>query len=171
MAREGKPERYLRQGIQPFIEQGETLRYVTLGTNKASFGLEVFFGSMGQGIGGVVGSLMEGVGEAASKGKKDLLVGLTDRRLLLVEVLEWGFDFLLSLGAPTLPGAVKRTGKAHAIALTNIKGLEYKKKGSFESVLLIDLPDGKMPLAFEKLHWVGRATEMVKLLQSERQEG
>jgi hypothetical protein len=168
MTREGKPERYLREGIQPFIEQGETLRCVVLGTNKATFGKEVFFGAVGQGIGGVAGSLLEGVGKAASEGKKDLIVGLTDRRLLLVEVLEWGFDFALSLGAPTLRGAVKRTGEVQAIALADIKGQEYKKKGSFESMLLIDLPNGKMPLAFEKLHWVGRATDMVKMMPSGR---
>lgn len=168
MSREGKPERYLREGIQPFLEQGETLRFVTLGTNKASFGMEVLFGSIGQGIGGVAGAMLEGVGEAAAEGKKDLIVGWTDRRLLLVEVLEWGLDFLLALGAPTLPGAVKRTGKVQAISLADIKDLTYKKKGLFESILLIDLPGGKMPLVFEKLHWVGRATEMVKLMQSER---
>jgi hypothetical protein len=87
---------------------------------------------------------------------------------LLVEVQEWGFDFLLSLGAPTLPGAVKRTGTVRSIALADIKGLQYKKKGSFESMLLIDLSTGKTSLGFEKLHWVGRATEMVNLMKSEQ---
>jgi hypothetical protein len=167
MAREGKPERYLRDGIQPFIEQGEALRYVTLGTNKSTMGMEVFFGTLGQ-VGGVVGAALGGIGDAAGEGKKTYIVGLTDRRLLLVEVQEWGFDFLLSLGAPTLPGAVKRTGTVRSIALTDIKGLQYKKKGSFESMLLIDLSTGKTSLAFEKLHWVGRATEMVKLMKSEQ---
>lgn len=170
MAREGKPERYLREGIHPFIEQGEVLRYVILGTNKSTIGMETLFGALGQ-VGGVVGAALGGIGEAATEGKKDYIVGLTDRRLLFVEVQEWGFDFLLSLGAPTLPGAVKQTGAARSIALTDIKGLEYKKKGSFESTLLIDLSSGKTPIAFEKLHWVGRATEMVKLMKSERQGG
>jgi len=170
MYREGKPGNYLRQGIQPFIEPGETLRYVVLGTNKASFGKEVFFGAIGQGIGSIAGSLVEGVGKAASEGKKDLIVGLTDRRLLLVEVLQWGSDFLLAMGAPTLPGAVKRAGKAQAIVLADIKGLEYKKRGSFESTLIIDLSNGKISLDFEKLHWVDRATEMVKQMQDDQKD-
>ncbi len=119
MSREGKPERYLREGIQPFVEQGETLRQIVLGTNKASFGKEVFFGALGQ-VGGIAGALISGVGESAKEGKKELIVGLTDRRLLLVEVTEWGFDFLLASGAPTVPGPVKQTGEVGSITLSDI---------------------------------------------------
>jgi len=103
---------------------------------------------MGGIVGGVIGDSITG------RGKKVFIVGLTDRRLILVEVSKWKFF-----------GGVKQTGDVQLVALADIKNVQYKKQGPFQGALTVETSVGKMTLAFEKLPVVTRATEMFGMLQ------
>jgi len=150
MARHTRVERSLSKGIQPFITQNETVLHLALASNRATLATELLTGQL---LGGAIDNL---IGDAiATRGKKQYILGLTTRRLILVEVVKWSFL-----------GEVKKVGASQAIALSAIGSIEYRRKGIFEGLLVIHLNGTEMTLVFERLPWVRRANEMVKTMLS-----
>ena len=146
--------KYVREGIEACLEAGETLQFFALGTTKGVLLLQLAGGAFG-----VFGGLSGGVATGASSGAREFIVGLTDKRVLLVEVKQWGFDFF----APH--GAVKQRGEVLFIAFNELKSVEYKR-GLVNSTLVFNLPEKSVSFVFEKTPWISRAVELGKQLEA-----
>jgi|GEM_PF-4849913 len=133
MARESKLESDIRQSITRYLTPGEMLHEFSWGTTEGSISAAAFwFGSLG----------------AALAGQNDpsFLVGLTNRRLLLIEV----------------KGRTP-TGQVHSISTSDIKGLKYRSSGTTGN-LNVHLSADILCLIFAKRPWWGRAKKMAKMM-------
>ena len=132
MARESKKEQQVREAIEVHLESDETLRHFTWGGTKSTSAAWFLFGAIGAAL--------------AKRGQKSFFVGLTDRRLILVEV------------QGQTPG-----DEVQSIPLEDINGLEYKR-GLYSGTLNIHLSADKMALHFDSRPWFPRAQQMAKML-------
>lgn len=132
MARENKMERQIRETLETHLKSGETLQHFTWGSTKSASATYFLFGVIGAAL--------------AKRGQTGYFVGLTDRRLLLVE--EKGKT---------------PTGSVQSIPLADIKGMQYKR-GLYSGGLNIHLTADKMTLNFDSRPWFPRAQQMAKML-------
>ena len=133
MAGESKAEIEVRESITKHLTPNETLREFTWGTTEASISAVYFlFGALG----------------AALTGQKrpGFYVGLTDKRLILVEVK-----------------GKTPTGEVHSISTNDIKGLQYRSSGSSGN-LNVHLSADILQLIFDKRPWWSRAKNMANIL-------
>jgi hypothetical protein len=136
MAQESKKEQQVREAIEVHLEPGETLRHFTWGGTKSTSAAWFLFGIIGAAL--------------AKRGQKSFFVGLTDRRLVLVEVQ-----------------GQTPADEVQSIPLEDVKGLEYKR-GLYSGSLNIHLSADKMALHFDSRPWFPRAQQMAKMLPLSR---
>lgn len=132
MARESKKEQQARAVIEAHLEPGEMLRQYTWGGAKSTSAAWFLFGALGAAL--------------SKRGQKTYFVGLTDRRLVLVE-----------------GKGQTATGETLGIPLEEVKGLKYKR-GMYSGSLNIHLSADTMALHFDSRPWFPRAQQMAKLL-------
>lgn len=133
MARESKLETEVRESISSHLAPNETLREYTWGTKEGSMSAAYFlFGALGAAM--------------AGQNQSGFFIGLTDKRLLLMEV----------------KGKVP-TGEAHTISISDIKGLQYRSSGTAGN-LRVHLSADILHLIFDRRPWWGRAKNMAKLM-------
>lgn len=136
MAREGKAERQVREAIEAHLEPGEILQHFTWGGTKSTSAAWFLFGAIGAAL--------------AKRGQQSFFIGLTDRRLLMLEVQ-----------------GKTPTDVVQSIPLEDIKGLQYKR-GPYSGSLHIHLPADTMVLHFDSRPWFPRAQQMAKMLSLPR---
>jgi hypothetical protein len=133
MARESKSEIQVRESITKYLSPNETLCEFSWGTKEESLSLIYFF----------FGAL----GAAFDRGNQtSFFVGLTDKRLILVEVKR------------KIP-----TGAVYNIAISDIKGLQYRSSGTTGN-LNIHLSADILKLMFDRRPWWSRAKNMAKIM-------
>ena len=132
MARESKSETEVRQLITNHLAPNEALREFTWGAKNSTSVAIFFFGHL-----------------AAALAKYDqpgFFIGLTDKRLILVEV----------------KGKIP-TGPVHNISTADIKGISYKR-GAYSGTLNIHLSADTLALNFDSRPWYPRAQNMSKIM-------
>lgn len=132
MARESKAEREVRESITGRLDPGETLREFTRGGTQSTSAAWFFFGVIGAAL--------------ARRNQLGYFVGLTDKRLILLEVK-----------------GKMLTGNVQSIPVTDIRGLHYSK-GLYSGSLNIHLAADVMKLNFDNRPWYPRAQQMAKLM-------
>ncbi len=133
MARESKVEIEVRESITKQLIPNETLREFSWGTQEASMSAAYF-------LFGVIGAAL------ARQDQKGFHIGLSDRRLILVEV------------KGKMP-----TGEVHSISISDIKGLQYRNSGSSGN-LNVHLSADILRLIFDRRPWWSRAKNMAALM-------
>jgi hypothetical protein len=133
MARESKNEIKVREAITSYLAPNETLHEFSWGTKEGSMSAAYF-------LFGIIGAALAGNNQLG------YFVGLTDKRLILVEVK-----------------GQTQTGEVHSISVSDIKGLKYGSSGSAGN-LKVHLSADVLQLIFDKRPWWGRAKNMAKLM-------
>lgn len=129
MARESKDEIAVRESITSHLAPNETLHEFSWGRTENSISASyLMFGNL------------------AGKNQPGYFVGLTDHRLVLVEVT-----------------GKTPTGEVHSIARGDIKGLHYRSSGSTGN-LYVHLSADILQLLFDKRPWWPRAKNMAKFM-------
>lgn len=132
MARESVAEIQVRESIAGHMGPDETLREYTWGARDSSSVAYFFFGAIGAAL--------------ARRDQPGFYIGLTDKRLILVEVR----------------GKVP-TGEVYSILTNDIKGLNYKR-GPYSGTLNVHLSADALALHFDKKPWYPRAQNMAKIM-------
>jgi hypothetical protein len=132
MARESKAELEICNLVTKHLRPDEILREYTWGLKESSAAAYFFFGAIGSAL--------------ARRDQAGFLLGLTNKRLILVEVK----------GKAT-------TGEVYSIPLTDIKGFHYRR-GAYRGTLDIHLTADKLQLNFDSKPWYPRAQNMSKLM-------
>lgn len=133
MARESKAEIQVRESITKYLNPSETLCEFSWGTREESLsGIYFLFGAIGAAI--------------ARNDQNSFYIGLTDKRLILIEVKR------------KLP-----TGAVYSIATSDIKGLQYRSAG-YTGNLNVHLSADTLKLIFDKRPWWNRAKNMAKVM-------
>jgi len=133
MARESKDEVAVRESITSHLAPNETLREFSWGTTERSISAAYFlFGALGAAL--------------AGQDQRGYFVGLTDKRLVLVEVK-----------------GKTPTGEVHGISVGDIKGLKYRSSGTAGN-LNVHLSADTLLLIFDKRPWWSRAKNMAKIM-------
>lgn len=133
MARESKAETGVRESITKYLNANETLCEYSWGTKEESLSVIYF--------------LFGALGAAFDRGNQtSFFVGLTDKRLILVEVKR------------KMP-----TGAVYNIAISDIKGLQYRSSGTTGN-LNIHLSADILKLMFDRRPWWSRAKNMAKIM-------
>jgi hypothetical protein len=133
MARESKVETEVRESITKHLTPNESLQEYSWGTQEASMSAVYFlFGAIGAAL--------------ARQDQTGFHIGLTDKRLILVEV----------------KGKIP-TGEVHSISRGDIKGLQYRSSGSSGN-LNVHLSADILRLIFDRRPWWSRAKDMAKLM-------
>lgn len=133
MARESKDEIKVRELITSHLAPNETLREFSWGTTERSITAAYFlFGALGAAL--------------AGQGQRGYFVGLTDKRLVLVEVK-----------------GKTPTGEVHNVSISDIKGLEYRSSGATGN-LHVHLSADTLQIIFDKRPWWSRAKNMAKIM-------
>ena len=129
MARESKDEVEIREEITRHLTPGETLSEFSWGRTENSISASyLMFGAL------------------AGKNQPGYFVGLTNNRLILIEV----------------KGKIP-TGEVHSITTRDIKGLQYRSSGTTGN-LYVHLSADILQLMFDKRPWWPRAKSMAKIL-------
>jgi len=137
MARESKAEISIRESITGHLTPNETLREYSWGTTERSFSAAYFlFGALGAAL--------------SSQNQRGFFVGLTDKRLILVEVT-----------------GKTPTGEVHNISTRDIKGLQYRSSGT-AGKLNVHLSADTLELIFDKRPWWSRAKNMAKIMPMQK---
>jgi hypothetical protein len=133
MARESKVEVAVRESITSHLVPNEILHEFSWGTTERSISAAYFlFGALGAAL--------------AGQDQRGYYVGLTDKRLILVEV------------KGKLP-----TGEVLSISTGDIKGLQYRSSGAAGN-LNVHLSADTLLLIFDKRPWWSRAKNMAKIM-------
>ena len=133
MARESKIEIEVRDAIARHLLPNETLREFSWGMTEGSISAASFwFGALGAALTG--------------RNEPGYFVGLTDRRLILLEVKG---------NTPT--------GEVLGISIGDIKGLQYRSSGTTGN-LTVHLSHDKLQLVFDKRPWWPRAKNMAQIM-------
>ncbi len=132
MARESKTEREVREALTGQLNPGETLREFTWGGTQSTSAAWFFFGALGAAL--------------AKHNQLGYFVGLTDKRLILLEVK-----------------GKTPTGNVQSFPVTDIKGLQYSR-GLYSGSLNIHFTADTMKLNFDNRPWYPRAQQMAKLM-------
>lgn len=133
MSRESKVEIEVRDALANCLGPNEMLREFAWGAKEESM-------STAYVLFGALGAALAG------QKQPGFFVGLTDKRLMLAVV----------------QGKVP-TGEVYSIALTDIKGLQYRSSGT-AGFLHVHLSADVLRLVFDKRPWWGRAKNMAKLM-------
>lgn len=132
MTRESKAELEVRQWIVNQLAPNEALREFTWGARNSTSIPYFLFGYLGA--------------ELARRDQPGFFIGLTDRRLILLEV----------------KGKVP-TGSIHHIPTADIKGISYRR-GPYSGTLNIHLSADTLELNFDRKPWYPRAQNMSRLM-------
>lgn len=132
MARESKAEIEVRESITKYLTPNETLCEFSWGTREESLSAIYF--------------LFGAIGAALAGSQIGYFVGLTDKRLILVEVKR------------KMP-----TGAVYNIAVSDIKGLQYRSSGTAGN-LNVHLSADTLKLIFDRRPWWSRAKNMAKIM-------
>ena len=133
MARESKVEIEVRESITKYVTPHETLCEFSWGTKEESISAVYFlFGAIGAAL--------------ARNEQTSFYIGLTDKRLILVEV----------------KGKIP-TGAVYNIATSDIKGLQYRSSGTAGN-LNVHLSADTLKLVFDRRPWWSRAKNMAKIM-------
>ena len=133
MARESKAETEVRESITKHLTPNESLHEFSWGVQETSLSAAYFlFGAIGAAL--------------ARQDQTGFFVGLTDKRLILVEV----------------KGKIP-TGKVHSIPCSDIRGLQYRSTGSAGN-LKVHLSADILPLIFDRRPWWSRAKNMAAIM-------
>ena len=133
MARESKAEISVRESITNHLTPNETLREFSWGSTEKSISAAYFlFGALGAAL--------------AGQDQRGYFVGLSDKRLILVEVK-----------------GKTPTGEVHSILVGDIKGLQYRSSGATGS-LNVHLSADILQLVFDKRPWWSRAKNMATII-------
>jgi hypothetical protein len=132
MARESKAELQVRQLITNQLAPNETLREFTWGAKDSTSVAYFFFGFIGAAL--------------ARRDQPGFLLGLTDKRLILIEVR-----------------GKTPTGEVHHISTGDIKGISYRR-GPYSGTLNIHLSADMLALNFDSRPWYPRAQNMSKIM-------
>jgi hypothetical protein len=137
MARESKAEVEVRESITKYLKPNETLCEFSWGTKEESLSAIYFlFGAIGAAL--------------ARSDQTSFFIGLTDKRLILVEVK-----------------GKTPTGEVYSIATTDIRGLLYRSAG-YTGNLNVHLTADILKLVFDRRPWWARAKNMAKMLPLSR---
>lgn len=133
MAKESRVEIQVREAIAKYLIPNETLCEFTWGTREESLSVVYFlFGAIGAAL--------------AGSSQTGFFIGLTDRRLILVEVK-----------------GKTPTGEVYKISISDIKGLQYRS-GGYTGNLNVHLSADILKLSFDKRPWWPRAKNMAKFI-------
>jgi hypothetical protein len=133
MAKESKAEIEVRESITKYLNPNETLCEYSWGTKEESLSAIYFlFGAIGAAL--------------ARSDQNSFFIGLTDKRLILVEVK-----------------GKTPTGAVYSIAASDIKGLQYRNAG-YTGNLNVHLSADVLRLIFDKRPWWNRAKNMAKVM-------
>lgn len=133
MARESKTEVAVRESITNHLAANERLREFTWGKTENSISAAyLLFGAL------------------AGQNQLGYFVGLTDKRLILIEVK-----------------GKTPTGEVYNIAMSDIKGLQYHR-GSTNGKLNVHLSADILQLIFDKRPWWPRAKNMAQIMPLQR---
>jgi len=132
MARESKVEIAVRESITKHLAPNEILREFTWGAKESGSMAFFFFGHLGAAL--------------ANHDQPGFLIGLTDKRIILVEVR-----------------GKTPTGEVHNISLNDIKGFSYKR-GPYSGTLNMHLTADTFQLNFDSRPWYPRAQNISKLM-------
>ena len=132
MARESKAELEVHELITKHLAPNETLREYTWGAKNSTSVAFFFFGVIGAAL--------------AKRDQPGFFVGLTDKRIILVEV----------------KGRTP-TGNVYDVPLSDIKGFKYNR-GPYSGTLNIHLTADTLQLNFDSKPWYPRAQNMSKIM-------
>lgn len=129
MARESVDEIAVRESLTGYLAPNESLREFSLGKTENSISASyLMFGTL------------------AGQNQPGYFVGLTNNRLVLMEVK-----------------GKTPTGEVHSIAIGDIKGLQYRSSGTTGN-LYVHLSADILQLLFDKRPWWPRAKNMAKIM-------